>query len=56
MEWRFEGGEIPGRKLEIAEPILLGLNDVTNGSILPKGWKVDPADVANAVREERDET
>lgn len=56
VEWRFEGGEIRGRKLEGAEPVLLGLQDVAKGGILPEGWRFDPADIADAVREERDET
>jgi len=55
VEWWFEAGEIRGRKLERAEPIVLGIKDVVKGGILPKGWKVDPADIATAVREERDE-
>jgi bifunctional DNA-binding transcriptional regulator/antitoxin component of YhaV-PrlF toxin-antitoxin module len=56
VDWRFEGGEIRGRKLESAEPVVLGLNDVAKGGILPAGWKFDPADIANAMREERDDT
>ena len=56
VDWRFEGGEIRGRKLENGEPVVLGLTDVAKGGILPAGWSIDPADIANAVREERDET
>lgn len=56
VDWRFEGGEIRGRKLERAEPIVLGLKDVATGAILPQGWKIDPADIADAVREDRDDT
>ena len=54
IDWRFEGGEIRGRKLESAEPIILGLKDVVEGGILPAGWKADPIEIAAAVREERD--
>ena len=42
--------------LEPVEPIVLGLKDVAQGGILPKDWKIDPADLAETVREERDET
>ena len=55
VDWRFEGGEIRGRKLERAEPVIFGLKDVAKGGILPKDWKIDPADIADAVRKERDE-
>lgn len=54
VDWRFEGGEIRGRKLEVSEPVVLGLKDVATGGILPTGWKVDATDIAEAVREERD--
>jgi hypothetical protein len=53
VDWRFE---LRGRKLERAEAVVLGLKDMVKGGILPKGWKVDPAEIAAAVREERDET
>ncbi|HEX7859991.1 MAG TPA: AbrB/MazE/SpoVT family DNA-binding domain-containing protein [Verrucomicrobiae bacterium] len=56
VDWRFEGGEIRGRKLRKAESVTLGVNDVAKGGILPDGWKIDPAEIAAAVREERDET
>jgi hypothetical protein len=56
VDWRFEAGELRGRKLERAEAVVLGLKDMVKGGILPKGWKVDPAEIAAAVREERDET
>ena len=56
VDWRFEAGELRGRKLDRGQPITFGLSDVPAGSILPQGWEVDPADIAKAVREERDET
>jgi bifunctional DNA-binding transcriptional regulator/antitoxin component of YhaV-PrlF toxin-antitoxin module len=37
IEWRFEGGEIRGRKLIPAQPIILDVGDLPDGGILPKG-------------------
>jgi AbrB family looped-hinge helix DNA binding protein len=54
VEWRFEDGEIRGRKLKPVEPLVIGVKDVPRGSILPKGWKASPLDIARAIREERD--
>ena len=55
VDWWIEDGEIRGRKSKSSDPIVLGLGDVPADSILPRGWQVEPADIAAAVREERDE-
>ena len=55
VQWRFEAGELRGRKLDKGQPITFGLGDVPAGSILHDGWQVDSAEIAKAVREERDD-
>jgi hypothetical protein len=59
VDWRFEDGEIRGRRLvpePKPKPVVGKL--VRKGSALvmdiPKGCKVEPEDIARAVREERD--
>jgi bifunctional DNA-binding transcriptional regulator/antitoxin component of YhaV-PrlF toxin-antitoxin module len=54
IEWRFERGEIHGRKLNPSAPEEIGLADVPDGGILPKGWKPDAESIAAAIRDERD--
>jgi len=54
VDWRFEGGEIRGRKLNPEMPVEIGLEDVSPGGILPRGWKINAADIAAAIREERE--
>jgi len=54
IEWRFEQGEIRGRKLTPPAPKEIGLEDVAGDGILPKGWKPDAESIAAAIREERD--
>jgi hypothetical protein len=54
IEWRFEQGEIRGRKLNPSMPEEIGLTDVPDGGILPKGWKPDAESIAAAIRDERD--
>ena len=55
IDWRFESGELRGRKLMPVEIVELGLDDVPANGILPRGMKFDPKDIAAAIREERDE-
>lgn len=55
IDWRFEAGEIRGRKLKPSRPLVLDIGDVAKGGILPKGMKFNPEDIAAAVREEREE-
>jgi bifunctional DNA-binding transcriptional regulator/antitoxin component of YhaV-PrlF toxin-antitoxin module len=57
VEWRFEHGEIRGRKLEPTRPLIVGVKDVPPGGILPRSLKIGPDDfagIASAVRNERD--
>jgi len=59
IDWRFEDGEIRGRKLvPVVEPAPVVGRLVKKGGALimeiPKGYKVDPEDIAKAVRDERD--
>ncbi len=59
IDWRFEDGEIRGRKLvPVVRPAPVVGRLVRHGDALvmeiPKGYKVDPDDIARAVREERD--
>jgi bifunctional DNA-binding transcriptional regulator/antitoxin component of YhaV-PrlF toxin-antitoxin module len=54
IEWRFEQGEIRGRKLDLPVSKEIGLEDVSDDGILPKGWKPDAESIAAAIREERD--
>jgi bifunctional DNA-binding transcriptional regulator/antitoxin component of YhaV-PrlF toxin-antitoxin module len=54
IEWRFERGEIRGRKLNPTKTEEIGLADVTDGGILPKGWKPDAESIAAAIHDERD--
>jgi bifunctional DNA-binding transcriptional regulator/antitoxin component of YhaV-PrlF toxin-antitoxin module len=58
LEWRFEGGEIRGRKLVSApEPKRITARLVRRGDELvfeaPPGIKIEPEAIAQAVREER---
>ncbi len=58
VDWRFEAGEIRGRKLvpNLEKRIVGKL--VKDGDALifqlPKGYKLDPEEIGRAVREERD--
>ncbi|HYG34561.1 MAG TPA: AbrB/MazE/SpoVT family DNA-binding domain-containing protein [Clostridia bacterium] len=59
VEWRFEDGEIRGRKLACPkDPQTINAKLVKKGDALvmdiPKGYKLDPDAIARAVREERD--
>jgi bifunctional DNA-binding transcriptional regulator/antitoxin component of YhaV-PrlF toxin-antitoxin module len=36
IDWRFEEGEIRGRKMQTAETCVIGLNDVDPKTFLPK--------------------
>ena len=58
VDWRFEDGEIHGRKLVAqAEPRRIAGRLVKRGDALilqAEGIKVDPEAIAAAVREERD--
>ena len=57
VEWRFEAGEIRGRKLEPAKAetvIEIGREDVEPNHMLPPGWKMTGEECAAAIRDERD--
>ena len=54
VDWRFEGGEIRGRKLKPEMPVEIGLDDVPGDGILPQGWELKASDIATAIREERE--
>jgi hypothetical protein len=57
VDWRFEAGEIRGRKLESesAETVIeIGREDVEPNHMLPPGWKMTGAECAAAIRDERD--
>lgn len=55
IDWRFEDGEIRGRKLTLS-PELLDINDVDESTLLPKGATLTAQGIVmalQAVREER---
>jgi len=57
VDWRFEQGEIRGRKLQgPSEPRIVGRLIRKNGALVCEmaDLRIDPADIARAVREERD--
>ena len=56
IEWRFENGEIRGRKLE-PKVTTVTRKLIRRGKYLmmdTSGLKIEPSDIATAVREERD--
>lgn len=56
VDWRFEEGEIRGRKLS-AQPKRIVGKLVQKGDALvleAEGYQINPEDIARAVREERD--
>jgi bifunctional DNA-binding transcriptional regulator/antitoxin component of YhaV-PrlF toxin-antitoxin module len=55
VDWRFEEGEIRGRKVA-TESRIVGKLVRKNGALVCEadGFQVDPQDIARAVREERD--
>ena len=58
IEWRFENGEIRGRKLMVREPRTVVGKLVNRDGVLvldTKGLTVEPEDIARAVRDERDQ-
>jgi bifunctional DNA-binding transcriptional regulator/antitoxin component of YhaV-PrlF toxin-antitoxin module len=57
VDWRYEDGEIRGRKLSSDEPrIIQGKLVMRDGQLVldTNGLTIDPEDIAKAVREERD--
>lgn len=57
VDWRFEEGEIRGRKLPpTAERRIVGRLVRKDGALVceTNGLQIDPEDIARAVREERD--
>jgi bifunctional DNA-binding transcriptional regulator/antitoxin component of YhaV-PrlF toxin-antitoxin module len=54
VEWRFEAGEIRGRKLKPETVIEIGREDVEPNHMLPRGWKMTGEECAAAIRDERD--
>jgi len=57
VDWRFEGGEIRGRKLAASEPRRIVASLVRRGGALvcdTTGLTIDPEAIARAIREERD--
>ena len=56
IEWRFENGEIRGRKLAVPEPRRIIARLIRQGGSLvcdTSDYTIDPKDIAAAVREER---
>ena len=56
VEWRFENGEIHGRKVSSELPVVQGKLVMRDGYLVldTTGLTIDPEDIARAVREERD--
>jgi bifunctional DNA-binding transcriptional regulator/antitoxin component of YhaV-PrlF toxin-antitoxin module len=57
VDWRFEDGEIRGRKLTSEKPrVIQGKLVMRDGQLVldAAGLTIDPEDIAKAVREERD--
>jgi bifunctional DNA-binding transcriptional regulator/antitoxin component of YhaV-PrlF toxin-antitoxin module len=58
IDWRFEEGEIKGRKLAPQQPRTVTGKLVKRGGHmifeLPRGYKIDPEDIGRAVREDRE--
>ncbi|HEY1172481.1 MAG TPA: AbrB/MazE/SpoVT family DNA-binding domain-containing protein [Verrucomicrobiae bacterium] len=55
VEWRFEEGEIRGRKLVMEKTRTVGLDDVDPRTLRPKGgWKVDRSRLKEAIKAGRD--
>jgi bifunctional DNA-binding transcriptional regulator/antitoxin component of YhaV-PrlF toxin-antitoxin module len=54
VEWRFEDGEIRGRKLDPAQVEILDLKDVDPKTLWPKNLKVTKESISRAIRAERD--
>jgi len=46
----FEGGELRGRRLTPPEPEVVGVEDVDPKTLLPRGWKIDPDKIREAVK------
>jgi hypothetical protein len=55
IEWRFESGEIRGRRLAPTEREEIGLADIDPQTLLPKGgWKITAASIVRAIRADRE--
>jgi AbrB family looped-hinge helix DNA binding protein len=56
VEWRFEDGEIRGRKLSAKRRVIVGKLVLRNGCLIldTAGLTIDPENIAKAVRDERD--
>jgi bifunctional DNA-binding transcriptional regulator/antitoxin component of YhaV-PrlF toxin-antitoxin module len=57
VDWRFENGEIRGRKMTSQEPrVIQGKLVMRDGQLVldTTGLTIDPENIAKAVREERD--
>ena len=55
VDWRFEQGEIRGRKVAAEPRIMIKLVRKNGASVCETdGFRIDPEDIARAVREERD--
>jgi bifunctional DNA-binding transcriptional regulator/antitoxin component of YhaV-PrlF toxin-antitoxin module len=54
VDWRFEDGEIRGRKLVPVEDEVLDIGDVDAKTLWPKGLKVTNESISAAVRADRE--
>jgi bifunctional DNA-binding transcriptional regulator/antitoxin component of YhaV-PrlF toxin-antitoxin module len=54
VDWRFEDGEIRGRKLAEYRTDVLGLDDVDPATLLPKRGAITTESITAAVRADRE--
>jgi bifunctional DNA-binding transcriptional regulator/antitoxin component of YhaV-PrlF toxin-antitoxin module len=54
VDWRFEDGEIRGRKLAPVEEEVLDIDDVDPETLAPKEGKITDESIVRAIREDRD--
>ena len=55
IEWRFQDGEIRGRKVDLEAVEVLDLEDVEINTLLPKGATITSESIVAAIRADREE-